>query len=74
LDPVVCSLPESDADDEVMATHAILCAQGLGCKVFNQPSDLLSGNPRLSMGFIAQVTCTKNAHIFQFDNSNHVDF
>jgi hypothetical protein len=55
FDSKACPLPPNENSIEDVAEHAISSARMLGCEVFVQSRDLISGNPRLSMAFLAQL-------------------
>jgi hypothetical protein len=59
LDAELCPLPPANCSPILAARTAIWNLQSLGCITFAQPKDLCSGNPRLIMGFVAQVFNTK---------------
>ena len=57
LEPLKCSLldGEETAETEIVAAHAVKCGHDFGVDSFLSASDLVKGNPRLLMGFAAQI-------------------
>jgi hypothetical protein len=57
LAPHVCTLldPEAHATPDLVAEHALRCAEDFGVNSYISITDLLHGNPRLLTGFAAQI-------------------
>lgn len=55
LDDETCPQISSEWDDFHCAGHAIECARALGASIFVTPKDLCGTNPKLKMGFTAQI-------------------
>ena len=55
LDPDICALPGDDLEPIHLAIYVIDAGKALGAPIFTTPKDLCGSNPRLKMGFIAQI-------------------
>lgn len=55
LAPELVSLPSEDLEPIHLAIHAIDGGKALGAPIFSTPRDLCGTNPRLKMGFVAQI-------------------